>query len=88
MKISITSETSEKIKECFFKKLNSFKKENSKYLKENKLSIDNIFILFNSKNYIEYKFRDSFYKLDTIFQKETELFFSEALKGCLDKYSE
>ncbi|MFC0605852.1 hypothetical protein [Winogradskyella pulchriflava] len=88
IKTTMSGETSEKIKKCFLTKLTVFEKQNSDFLKENNIELDNIFILFNSVNYIEYKFREVFNKLEPEFQKDAEFFFKDALQGCLDKYSE
>lgn len=87
IKTTFTSEKSERIKNCFLKKILEFEKNNNKFLSYHNLQLDNLFTIFSTENYIQYNFRDSFKKLDLEFQNEAELFFKEAFNGCLDKYS-
>lgn len=85
--IYFSSEKEEQIRNCFKEKLKLFEKEHSEILKEKNMKVDSLYFLFNSGNFIKYKLRDSIKLFDTDFQKETELFFNLALKGCLDKFS-
>lgn len=87
IKTTYTSEESEDIKKCFLKKLKEFEKLHLDTLKEKDMELDDLYFLLNSESFMKYEFRDSFKKLNSSFQIETELFFSSALKGCLDKYS-
>tara|TARA_R110002167_G_scaffold252483_1_gene458787 strand:+ start:602 stop:865 length:264 start_codon:yes stop_codon:yes gene_type:complete len=87
MKTTYTSDKSEDIKKCFLKKLKEFEKLHLRTLKEKGVVLSDLYFLYNSENFIKYEFRISLKKLDSSFQKEAELFFSSALKGCLDKYS-
>jgi hypothetical protein len=87
LNVSQTSETAEKIKNCFTEKLKTFENNHKKFLFDNSKRVGELYLIFYTDKYIEYKFLDPIKKLDDVFQKEAELFFNEALKGCLDKYS-